>query len=52
MPSIPSVNRPFHAVVIGAGLGGLAAAQALSRHFERQVARKTRINTKSTKAPR
>jgi 2-polyprenyl-6-methoxyphenol hydroxylase-like FAD-dependent oxidoreductase len=34
MPS-PSRNRPFHAVVIGAGMGGLAAAQALSRHFER-----------------
>ena len=35
MPSIPTPNRPFHAVVIGAGLGGLATAQALSRHFER-----------------
>ncbi|MGH9191334.1 MAG: NAD(P)/FAD-dependent oxidoreductase [Acidimicrobiales bacterium] len=34
MPS-PSRNRPFHAVVIGAGMGGLAAAQALSGHFER-----------------
>jgi 2-polyprenyl-6-methoxyphenol hydroxylase-like FAD-dependent oxidoreductase len=27
--------HPTHAVVIGAGLGGLAAAQALSRHVER-----------------
>jgi 2-polyprenyl-6-methoxyphenol hydroxylase-like FAD-dependent oxidoreductase len=35
MPSTPTRNRPFHAVVIGAGMGGLATAQALSRHFER-----------------
>ena len=27
--------RQSHAVVIGAGMGGLATAQALSRHFER-----------------
>src|SRR4029453_591122 len=35
MSSSPTRNRPFHAVVIGAGMGGLATAQALSRHFER-----------------
>jgi 2-polyprenyl-6-methoxyphenol hydroxylase-like FAD-dependent oxidoreductase len=28
-------TRPSHAVVIGAGMGGLATAQALSHHFER-----------------
>jgi 2-polyprenyl-6-methoxyphenol hydroxylase-like FAD-dependent oxidoreductase len=35
MSSSTTRNRPFHAVVIGAGMGGLATAQALSRHFER-----------------
>jgi 2-polyprenyl-6-methoxyphenol hydroxylase-like FAD-dependent oxidoreductase len=35
MSSSPGRTRPFHAVVIGAGMGGLATAQALSRHFER-----------------
>jgi 2-polyprenyl-6-methoxyphenol hydroxylase-like FAD-dependent oxidoreductase len=35
VPKTSTPNRPFHAVVIGAGMGGLAAAQALSRHFER-----------------
>jgi 2-polyprenyl-6-methoxyphenol hydroxylase-like FAD-dependent oxidoreductase len=35
VPRTPTNHRPHHAVVIGAGLGGLAAAQALSRHFER-----------------
>lgn len=28
-------HRPHHAVVIGAGMGGLVAARALSRHVER-----------------
>jgi 2-polyprenyl-6-methoxyphenol hydroxylase-like FAD-dependent oxidoreductase len=35
MSRAPGRTRPFHAVVIGGGMGGLAAAQALSRHFER-----------------
>jgi 2-polyprenyl-6-methoxyphenol hydroxylase-like FAD-dependent oxidoreductase len=35
VPSTSTRHRPFHAVVIGAGMGGLATAQALSRHFER-----------------
>jgi 2-polyprenyl-6-methoxyphenol hydroxylase-like FAD-dependent oxidoreductase len=35
MSSTPGRTRPFHAVVIGGGMGGLATAQALSRHFER-----------------
>jgi flavin-dependent dehydrogenase len=35
VPPISTDHRPSHAVVIGAGLGGLVAAQALSRHVER-----------------
>jgi 2-polyprenyl-6-methoxyphenol hydroxylase-like FAD-dependent oxidoreductase len=31
----PPVDHPTHAVVIGAGMGGLAAAHALSRHVDR-----------------
>jgi 2-polyprenyl-6-methoxyphenol hydroxylase-like FAD-dependent oxidoreductase len=35
MPRPSGHPDPFHAVVIGAGMSGLATAQALSRHFER-----------------
>jgi 2-polyprenyl-6-methoxyphenol hydroxylase-like FAD-dependent oxidoreductase len=34
-PLLGSARRPAHALVIGAGMGGLAAAVALARHVER-----------------
>jgi 2-polyprenyl-6-methoxyphenol hydroxylase-like FAD-dependent oxidoreductase len=34
-PGRGHASHPSHAVVVGAGMGGLAVAQALARHVER-----------------